>query len=64
MYQSNSFPLEINPLVFTVQIWTQAATQSLFQYSIAIGIGATFARFREDGASVNKPAYLLCQKFS
>jgi len=45
--------------LFTVKIWSQAATQSLFQYSIGIGLGQTLARFRKPGSKIAQPALLI-----
>ena len=46
--------------LLTVQIWSEAATQALFQYSLGIGVGVTFARFRAEGESINRPPVLMC----
>lgn len=38
--------------LFTVKIWTEAATQTFFQYSIGIGVGQTLSSFRNVDAKV------------
>jgi solute carrier family 6 amino acid transporter-like protein 5/7/9/14 len=45
--------------LWTIEIWTEAATQSAFQYSIGVGSAQTFARFRARGTSTVKPGIIV-----
>lgn len=45
--------------LFTVKIWTEAATQSCFQYTCGLGLGTTLASFRKIDSKVVRASTLI-----